>query len=77
MRFSQIDSGNVLPSAHKEIVRHLKDQAARGKRPRLDLKTLSALRNYDEYRSVVEGERLRHIEKQYSDPDFMGWLDDE
>lgn len=77
MRFSNIETGNVLPSAQRKLIQHLKDQAARGERPRLDLKTLAALRNYDEYRTVVERERLRHIEKQYSDPDFMGWLDDE
>ena len=47
MRFSNIETGNVLRSVHKELVRHLKDQAARGERPRLDLKTIAALRNYD------------------------------
>jgi hypothetical protein len=61
----------------KELVRHLKDQAARGERPRLDLKTIAALRNYNNYRTVVETVRLRHIEKQYSDPDHMEWLDEE
>lgn len=69
--------GDVLPSAHKELVRHLKDQAARGERPRLDLKTIAALRNYNDYCTVVETERLRQLERQYRDPDNWDWLDED
>jgi len=77
MRFSNIETGNVFPSAQRKLIQHLKDQVARGERPRLDLKTLAALRNYDDYRTVIETERQRHIQKQYGDPDAMEWLDDE
>lgn len=67
MRISNIEDNKVLPTPQEVLRQQVKEMERSGKRPRLSLRCLNVLRQYEEQFKARELEKLADIKSQYGD----------